>query len=65
MNDLQRITQILADQGKKNYEDYTITELETMIVLTVYKNVLVAFGQYDTVEFDFVFDTCGKLISID
>ena len=65
MNDLQRITKILEDQGKKNYEDFTITELETMFILTMYKKVLVAFGAYDEVAFDFIFDLTGKLIEID
>lgn len=65
MNDLQRITKILEDQGKKEYDDFDVIEYTDQIILTLYKKVLVALHTYDTVDVDFHFDLCGKLISID
>ena len=65
MNDLQRIQQILIDQGKKEYDDFDIIEYTDEIILSYYVTSLVAFGYHDTVEVDFHFDTCGKLFAID
>lgn len=64
MTDLEKITKMLLDQGKKEYDDFDIIEYEDEILLSYYVTSLVAYGYYDTIEVNFYFDLEGTLKTI-
>ena len=64
MTDLEKITKMLLDQGKKEYDDFDIIEYEDEILLSYYVTSLVAYGYYDTIEVNFYFDLAGTLKTI-
>ena len=64
MTDLEKITKMLLDQGKKEYDDFDIIEYEDEILLSYYVTSLVAYGYYDTIEVSFYFDLAGTLKTI-